>query len=109
MCHAIPYKQHTRHMTQSLVGGYVDMLNHFTSKNSISDTMRPSKIVEGRQKMDLLQNIIEYVSYALIYVGKNNTMQRRSVPEISLKTSNNPGGAYFMSIYTGKIPHSSNW
>ena len=45
-------------MKQSLVEGAVDMLNHFPSKNSISGTMIPFTIVEGRQKIDLSQNRI---------------------------------------------------
>ena len=36
-------------------------------------------------------------------------MRKRIVPGIVLKTSNNAGGCYFMSLYTGKRIHSYIW
>ena len=36
-------------------------------------------------------------------------MKGRSVPGISLKPSNNDGGQYFMSLYSGKRIHSYIW
>ena len=66
-------------------------------------------LVEGRQKLDLGQKRIEFGAYALVYVGKSNDMKKRSVPSIALKSSNDVGGYYFMSLYTGKKLHSYVW
>ena len=66
-------------------------------------------LVEGRQKIDLGQKLIEFEAYALVYVGTSNDMKKRSVPSIALKSSNDVGGYYFMSIYTGKKLHSYVW
>ena len=49
MGHVVPYKIFTSIMTKSLFKGAVDLLNHFLSKNSISDTMIPFKWWKGRE------------------------------------------------------------
>ena len=54
--------------------------------------MGPFTIMEWRQKIDLSQNIIELGSYALVYVGKTNTMKRGIITEIYLKEPNDSGG-----------------
>ena len=36
-------------------------------------------------------------------------MQRRSTPAITLLPSNQRGGYYFMSLYTGRRLHSYHW
>ena len=66
-------------------------------------------LVEGRQKLDMGQKRIEFGEYALVYVGTSNDMKKRSVPSISLTSSNDFGGYYFMSLYTGKKLHSYVW
>ena len=45
----------------------------------------------------------------MVYTGTSNNMKSRSVPGIALKPSNNDGGQYFMSLYTGKRVHSYIW
>ena len=42
-------------------------------------------------------------------MGTSTNMRKRGVPEISLKASNDVGGLYFMSLYTGKTIHSYIW
>ena len=36
-------------------------------------------------------------------------MKKRSIPAIALKASNNAGGFYFMSLYSGKWIHGYIW
>ena len=109
MCHSVPYKQYTSLMTQSLSKGAVEIINHFASKNSISDTMIPFTIVEcrGGSRFRTKWNIV--LSYTWVYVVKTNTMNRSSTPEISLKSSKQSRGDNVMSLYTGKILHSYIW
>ena len=71
--------------------------------------MAPSLILEGRQKMDLSKKRVEFGAYVLAYVGTSNNMRKRGVPAIALKASNEVGGFYFMSPYSGKKIHSYIW
>ena len=57
-CHTIPFNRYKRLMTRSPIDGVVDLLNSFPSKYGVSDTLSPSKIVEGRPKVDMEQKII---------------------------------------------------
>ena len=45
----------------------------------------------------------------MVYTGTTDEMKRRSVPGITLNESNDHGGHYFMSLYTGKRLHSYQW
>jgi hypothetical protein len=108
-CHAVPFKRHTKLMTKSLVKEVVSLLNAFPSKDGISSTLSPAAIVEGREKEDFNKPRISHGSYAMVHKGTTNTMKRRSVPALALQHSNNRGGHYFMSLYTGKRLHSYNW
>ena len=108
-CHSTPYRRYTKLMTQSLIAGVIDIINFFPSKNAVSDTMSPAMLVEGKQKMDLSKKRIEFGAYAMVHVGTNNNMKRRSVPGIALRASNESGGYFFMSLYTGKQLHSYIW
>ena len=51
-CHSIPYKRFNKLMVRSLIEGIVHIINSFTSKTGISNTMSPAMIVEGRHKLD---------------------------------------------------------
>jgi hypothetical protein len=51
----------------------------------------------------------EFGAYALVYTGTENNMRKRGVPAIALKASNDVGGCYFMSLYTGKKIHGYIW
>ena len=66
-------------------------------------------IVKGKGKIYMELKCIEFGAYALVYVGKTNTMKIRSVPEIELKESNETWGLYFTYFYTGKTIHIYNW
>ena len=93
-------------MTKSLIEGVIDMLNFFPSKNAIPDTMGPALLIERKQKIDLGKKQIEFGAYAMVYMGTKGNMKKRCVPAIALKASNEEGGYFFMSLYTGKRIHS---
>ena len=83
-----------------------EMIHAFSSKNGISKKLSTATIVEGKEKLNLGVNRIPFGEYAMVYTGKINNMKGRIVPGISLNPSNNNGGNYFMSLYTGKRIHS---
>ena len=105
----LPYNKYPKIMIISLMEHVTDMLNIFPSKESVSDTMSPATIVEGKQKLDLNQKRLPYGTYAQVWIGTKNNMTQRSVPGIALKSSNSKGGVYFMSLYTGKRINSYVW
>ena len=76
-------------------------------ENSI--LMSPAMIVEGKGNSDFNHKRITFVSYYIVYTGTKNDMKRRSVSAITLNESNDHGGHYFMSIYTGKRLQSYQW
>ena len=45
----------------------------------------------------------------MVYAGTTNNMNGRSVLAIALNSSNEHGGHYFMSLYSGKRIHSYEW
>ena len=109
MCHAVPYRKFTKLMTKSVVEGAVDLLNAFPSKNSVSDVISPSAIIQGRDKIDLSRKRLEFRSYAMVFSKTKNNLNNRSIPAIALKASNNAGGFFFMSLYTGRRIHGYYW
>ena len=96
-------------MVRSLVEAITEVLNAFPSNTGISSTLSPATIVEGKPKFDFGKAMIPFGSYALVYESTTNTMKPRSVPAIALKRSNNAGGHYFMSLYSGKRIHGYKW
>ena len=52
---------------------------------------------------------IVFGAHAMVYFGTNNRMDTRSIPAIALNASNEHGGHYFMSLYSGKRIHSYEW
>ena len=96
-------------MVQGLIAYVIKWINAFPSRTGISKTMSPSNIVEGKPKPDFTHKLIFFGSYAIVYTGTENNMNRRGVPSIALNESNDHGGHYFMSLYTGKRLHSYDW
>ena len=109
MCHAVPFRRFTCLMIRSVVESAVNLLNLFPSKNGISDQLGPVEIVEGRNKLDLSQNSLEFGAYAMVYLETKNDMKNRSVPGIALRASNDASGFYFMSLYSVERLHAYNW
>ena len=81
-CHAIPFKRYTNIVTRSLIDGVVDLLNRFPSKYRMSDTLRPSTIVEVRLTVYMVQKNIAFGSYAMVHISTTNKMKIRCVPAI---------------------------
>ena len=52
---------------------------------------------------------ISFESHAIVFIGSDNMIKRRSVPAVALNPSNDHGGHYFMNLYTGKKLHSYHW
>ena len=109
MTHATPYRKIPKVMTISLVIGAVKWLNAFPSMTGISKTMSPSTIVIGLSKPNMKYRTIVFGAHAMVYFGTNNRMDARSIPAIALNASNEHGGHYFMSLYSGKRIHSYEW
>ena len=65
--------------------------------------------VEGQVNPELNHKRITFGSYYMVNTGTKNDIKRRSVPSISLNESNDHGGHYFMSLYTGKRLHRYQW
>ena len=64
----------------------MDIINAFPSKNSISDTVSPATIVEGKPKLDFSKPKISFGSYALVYTQTTNDMKTRAdSPVLHLK------------------------
>ena len=71
--------------------------------------MSPSTIVLGLPKPNMKCKIIVFGVHAMVYTGTNNKMDARNIPVIALNASNEHGGHYFMSLYSGKRMHSYEW
>ena len=71
--------------------------------------MGPCCLVEEKNSTDLRMPGITFESYAIVYLGITNTMKHRSIPAITLGASNEHGGYYFMSLYTGRRINSNQW
>ena len=109
MTHALPYKRIPKVMTIGLINGGVAWLNAFPSMDGVSRTMSPATIVIGAPKPNMKHKHIVFGSHAMVFIGTKNKMDARSVPAIALNASNNHGGHYFMSLYSGKRIHSYEW
>ena len=104
-CSNIPYRRITILMVRSLVEAIVEVLNAFPSKNSITTTISPATIVEGKPKIDFKRDMLAFGAYALVYTGTSSNNKPRAVPAIALNMSNNAGEHYFMSLHSGKRIH----
>ena len=67
-------------MKISLLEGLLDLLNKLPFKYGVSDTLSPSKIVEGRPKVDTGQKKNIFCSYAMVQIDKTNTTRITCVP-----------------------------
>ena len=101
--------QYPKLMVYGLVESAIYWTNAFPTKNSASDTLSASSIVIGRASPDGSKPSIAYGSYALVFARSTNIMAARKIPCIALNPSNEWGGYYFMSLYTGKRIHSYAW
>ena len=63
-------------------------------------------IVQGLPKPNMKYKSIVYGAHTMVYDGTNKNMDTRSIPEISMNSSNKNGLHYFISLYSGKRIHS---
>ena len=105
----MPYKKIPKVITIGLIYGAIKWLNAFPSMTGISKTMSPSTIVLGLPKPNMKHKRIVFGLHAMVYAGTNNKMDARSLPAIALNSSNEHGGHYFMSLYSGNHIHSYEW
>ena len=96
-------------MTIALMEQIESWMNAFSSTDSLLDTVGPANIVESKPNVDCNKAFIPFGSYALVYIGTNNTLEAWSVPVIALNTTNDFGGYYFLSLETGKHIRSKQW
>ena len=109
VCHSVPFKRYTKLMVYMLVESIIYWLNSFPAKEGVSSTISPAGIVTGRNLPDFNNKQIPFGAYAWVFTKTTNTMKSRRVPAIALGPSNEWGGHYFMSLYTGKKLHSYDW
>ena len=109
MTHALPYVTVPKIMIIGLIVEALKWINAFPSLVGVSKTMSPSTIVQGLPKPNMKYKRIVYGSHALVYAGTNNRLDARCIPAIALNSSNEHGGHYFMSLYSGKKLHSYKW
>ena len=74
-----------------LVQYIIDLMNRMATKNGADRNTNPAAIVEGKNKLDLSKNRLAFGAYAEVWIGTDNTMNTRSIPEISLGPSNDDG------------------
>ena len=53
-------------------------------------------ILLGKPSHDFNTKVILFVSYAMVYTGKTNTLKIRRIPSIALREYNEDGGHIFM-------------
>ena len=109
ICHSLPFTKFTKLMIYHLVETAIYWLNSFPSKGGASDTVSPAGLVIGRNSPDCNNHYIPFGSYAWVQQKTTNTMKSRKLPCISLGPSNEWGGHFFMSLYTGKKIHAYDW
>ena len=96
-------------MTKLLVQDMVTCLNMLLSKNGISNNLIPASIILGYPNTDYNKLIIPFGAYAQVYLVTSDITKQRTVGEISIRSENEQGGYYFMSIDTDRKIHSYIW
>ena len=82
------------------------MINVFPVQDRVSETLSPSTIVDGHQKLDMSAKLINFISVAFIHFKTTNTMKSRNMSAIAFRPSNENCGHYFFSIKTNRRMHS---
>ena len=109
VCHSLPFIRILIIMCVSLVSGVTKWINVFPTNSNIIQSMSANAVVEGKSKPDFSYLRINFGTYAMVYLETTNNMKHRSIPAIVLNPSNDHGGHYFMSLFTGKQVNSKPW
>ena len=104
--HSVPYNRYTKLMTIGLIENANHWLNAFPTSSRIVGKISPAQIVKGTPQPDYNHQRIPFGSHAMVYTKTTNNMKARSMLVIALTLSNQSGGYYFMSLYSGKKLHS---
>ena len=96
-------------MIKSLMYRAVHGINSGPDEQSVSSTMSPSIMVEGKLNPDYNRKRASFGSYVFVFNKTNNRMTSRSTPAIALLESNEEDGHYFISIDSGKRINSRKW
>ena len=103
------YKRYKKIIIWSLVELIIHSRTSFIHKDSINKRLDSNRIFLGKPSPDFNTKIIFFWSYAIVYTGTTTIINRRSIPIISLRESNEDVGHFFMSMYTVKYIHSNDW
>ncbi|OEU19808.1 hypothetical protein FRACYDRAFT_235871 [Fragilariopsis cylindrus CCMP1102] len=106
----LPYKHYPFVMVQEIVAGAVFWLNVFPPKSGVSKTFGPRAIILGTHIDYKRHCMMECGQYVETHETTNNSMNERTCPAIFLRTNGNEqGGAFFMSLRTGKRLNRQHW
>ena len=83
-------------------------MNAFPSKNGIS-VQSPRNIIEEKPHLDYNTMKLAFGAYVQLYKKTTNTQVARSIGAIAMYPSNERGGYYFMSLWTGRRLHGFIW
>ena len=79
----------------------------FPQKGKNSKILGSNTILLGNPSPYFNIKRIFFKSYSMLYIGTANTLNRRIISSIALSASNEYGGHFFMSQYTGIDIHSN--
>ena len=83
--HSVRYKRYTELVTSSFVGCIFHSRNLFPQKGRISNILGSNTILLGNPSPDFNMKRKCFGTYYMVYTGKKNTFNRRSIPIISLR------------------------
>ena len=89
------YKRYTKLMIRSLVERIIHSRKSFPHKGSIRKRLGSNTISLRNPSTDFNTKRIFFGYYAMVYTGKTNTLNRRSIYSIDLRESNEDGGQFF--------------
>ena len=92
ICHGLPYRKYTPIMIKSLIYRAVHGINSCPNEQSVSSTMSPSSMIEGKLNPDYNRKSASFGSYAFVFNQTNDRMTSKSTPAIALLESNEEDG-----------------
>jgi len=107
--HSIPYRRMPRIMIDAILRSTISWLTAFLNNEGVSRDYSPASIVLGNENPDFKHLKLSFGSYVQVYGYTDNTPRQRVEGAIALRTSNNQGGYYFMSLETGNQLHGRQW
>ena len=106
-CAGLPYKRYPKVMMNELMAGITWALNSFTTAISDTSTISPAAIVEGRSKLDMSKERIEFGQFAHVYLDTKNNLTRRSVPAVSMRSAQSGRIGVLAASWRRSVPEHS--